>query len=429
LKVLSICHYRPLVCVPLSSLPPSFTTSLVPAPPSVHPSSFLRRHPLWVPPLVVRTPFPHPHPFHVNGDANRVVRTLLPLMHGPPPHPALPCLALPPALPRLAPLRPALPPFCAHARGAGGTVHHPPPFRSLAAVPSAQAAPDLTCTPSTPFARTLWAGRTEHPLSLSIRRLLPPAYALPAVHARSLHPLHKCRGRDRRDSAHLPFCLPLYPGCTRPRLHALHPLYTHTGSQADRASPSPFPFVSRPLRPGCSPLSPPAYMPPATRVPSPALARIRGKGRRYSAHPPPSVRPSARATLPGLRCATPPSTRAAPLPPPFAYPTTPARPFACIPEVQEGLGCAQGEGRAEGAMCKGATCQGRPACKGTVRKGRGHRTMGGATQAARGGDAKGVQAGRCTTWARGPACEQSGGANIRRRDSVRPQVQAKGEGV
>ncbi len=55
--------------LPPSSLPPSFTTSLIPAPPfvcalpSAHPPSFLCRHPLWVPPLIARTPFLHPPPF------------------------------------------------------------------------------------------------------------------------------------------------------------------------------------------------------------------------------------------------------------------------------------------------------------------------------------------------------------------------------
>ncbi len=99
--------------------------------------------------------------------------------HPPPAHaqssaPSCPALSRPtpcPATPH--PLRPALPPFCAHARGAGGTVRHPPPFCSPAAVPSAWAAPDLACMPSTPFARMLGAGRTERPLSLSVRRLLP----------------------------------------------------------------------------------------------------------------------------------------------------------------------------------------------------------------------------------------------------------------
>src|SRR6266702_4298092 len=113
--------------LPPSSLPPSFTTSFVPTPPfecalpAAHTSSFLcrqvgaqrcvgphhchaspvyspplhrpphlRGHPLCVPPLITRTPFPCPYPFHANGDANRVVRTLLLLVHGPPPPPAPP---------------------------------------------------------------------------------------------------------------------------------------------------------------------------------------------------------------------------------------------------------------------------------------------------------------------------------------------------
>jgi len=89
----------------------------------------------------------------------------------------------------------------------------------------------------------------------------------------------------------------------------------------------------------------------------------------------------------------------------------------------------QGEGHVEGAMHKGAMCQGMPACKETVHEGRGHGTMGGATQAAKGGDMKGVQVGRCTTQARGPAHKWSRGANIRWMDLVHPQVWAKRKGV
>src|SRR6266702_1088549 len=79
-------------------------------------------------------------------------------------------------LPRPAPPRP---PLCAHAGGAGGTVCHPPPFRSRAAVPSAQVAPCPACTSSTPFAHMLGAGRTERPPSLSVHEKAPPPGLLP----------------------------------------------------------------------------------------------------------------------------------------------------------------------------------------------------------------------------------------------------------
>src|SRR6266702_962447 len=69
--------------------------------------------------------------------------------------------------------------------------------------------------PSTPFAHMLGAGRTEHPPSLSIHKKAPlPGLLLPGLcatcHMCTLpHPLLKCGGRDRRDSVHPPFHLPL----------------------------------------------------------------------------------------------------------------------------------------------------------------------------------------------------------------------------
>src|SRR6266702_2833478 len=79
-----------------------------------------------------------------------------------PPAP-LPCLALP-----------AL--HFARMLGAQeGQCAVPPPFRSRAAVPSAPAASRPGCTPSTPFARTLEAGRTERPPFPFARRPLRPA--------------------------------------------------------------------------------------------------------------------------------------------------------------------------------------------------------------------------------------------------------------
>ena len=52
--------------------------------------------------------------------------------------------------------------------------------------------------------------------------------------------------------------------------------------------------------------------------------------------------------------------------------------------------------------------------------------MGGATRAANDGGAKGVLAWRGATRAMGAARERSGGAKMRRRDPVRPQVREKG---
>src|SRR6266702_3120618 len=76
--------------------------------------------------------------------------------------------------------------------------------------------------PSTPFAHMLGAGRTEHPPSLSICKkaplpgLLPPSLRATCCVCALPHPLLKCGGRDRRDSAHPPFHLPLCPGYATP---------------------------------------------------------------------------------------------------------------------------------------------------------------------------------------------------------------------
>src|SRR6266702_4019767 len=149
-------------------------------------------HPLCTPPLVARTPFPRPHPFRANGDANGVVRSLLPLFRGPPP-------PLFPPRPRPPPTPPARPPFA--------------PLPGLH--------PTLPARP-----RTLGAGRTERPPSLSVPEQAPPPGLLPLPpglrttrHARALpHPLREC---GVRNSAHPSFRSPLRPGCTPPRLHAL----------------------------------------------------------------------------------------------------------------------------------------------------------------------------------------------------------------
>src|SRR6266702_731564 len=173
----------------------------------------------------------------------------------------------------------------------------------------------------------------------------------------------------------------------------------HAGGRADRASPFSFPFVSRPLCLGCSP-SPPQLTHHPLHAPTPTLCTNAGEGQEGQCTPPLPFIPRPRLchpcplgydpphpTLPR----PPPSTWAVPLPPPpFMCPTTSAHPFVHILEAQEGLGCMQVEGHTEGAMHKGATHQGRLARKGTMHKGRGHGMMGGATWAAKGGDAKGV---------------------------------------
>src|SRR6266702_492814 len=144
-------HFQ-LRFAPPSSLPPSLTTSLIPGPPFAYalpsartppfytdrwghkgvsaphhfrPLPFTRplrtgRPTYWPPPLRPPSrrahPVPAPSPFRAYGDAKGVVRTLLPLVRGPPPRPCP------------APPRPPRPPLCAHAGGAGGTVLHPPSF-------------------------------------------------------------------------------------------------------------------------------------------------------------------------------------------------------------------------------------------------------------------------------------------------------------
>ena len=96
-------------------------------------------------------------------------------------------------------------------------MRHPPSFRFAGSGAICPAAPHPGCTPSTPFARTLGAGRTERPPSLSVREKAPPPGLLPpglraTRRVRALpHPLLECGGRDRRDSAHPPFRSPLRP--------------------------------------------------------------------------------------------------------------------------------------------------------------------------------------------------------------------------
>ncbi len=144
------------------------------------------------------------------------------------------------------------------------------------------------------------------------------------------------------------------------------------------------------------------------------------------------------ASIPPVRGQSPPpGLHLSPVP---RHARTPSTPFVHMPEAQEGWQCAQWEGRADGATRQGrathertaregATCQGRTTRKGTAREGRRHGTMGGATQEANGGGAKGVRAGRGATWAKGAARERSGGAKMRWRDSVCSHVPEKREGM
>jgi len=317
------------------------------------------------------------------------VHTLLLLVHGPPPHPApaLPCLALP-----------ALP-FARMLGVQEGECSTPPPSRSQAAVPSAQAAPHSSCTPSTSFARMLGAGQTERPPSLSVHKqaplpgqlLLPLAYVpptactpspilcinvggmvpthpLPFASLLGLHPtppactpppLHACWGQGRQSSppslsiceqAPLPWLLPIPPGlCTTRRAHAL-PLCMHAGEAQGTVPPPPVCRQAPPPRLHISPLH--LGAPP----PLHALLRTCRKRRKDRG--------------------------------------------ACKGRATQGVSHA-----------RRPTCQGRTEQKGTVRKGWGHRMMGSATQAANGGGAKGTQAGRGATQVRGAACERSGGHN------------------
>ena len=238
-------------------------------------------------------------------------------------------------------------------------MHHPPPFRSRAAVPSTRVAPRPACTSSTPFARTLGAGRTERPPSLSVREQAPPPRLLPLLRltrhpprACALpHPLCKCGGRGRGDSAHLPLPFAPPPGLRHPR--------------------------------------PPVYDAPCLARPPPPLHTCRG-GTRDGASPP-LVR--GQSPPPGLRPS--PVPHLSPVP---HHTRTPSTPLARIPEAQEGRVCAQWEGHAEGA-----TRQGRAARKGSAREGEGHGTMGGATREANGGGAKGVRTGRGATRVKGAA--------------------------
>src|SRR6266702_983694 len=112
--------------------------------------------------------------------------------------------------------------------------------------------------PSTPFAHMLGAGRTEHPPSLSICKkaplpgLLPPSLRATCCVCALPHPLLECGGRDRRDSAHPPFHLPLCLSYATPIpwvmmcLASPHlapptplPLCTHAGEAQGMVSPLP----------------------------------------------------------------------------------------------------------------------------------------------------------------------------------------------
>src|SRR6266702_6363955 len=97
------------------------------------------RPPVCAPPFAQATLLAWPPPLHPPF----VARTVRPALSRP-----SPC----PAPPRPAPPRP---PLCPHAGGEGGTVRHPPPFRSWAAVHSARGAPPPARTPSPPLPRTL----------------------------------------------------------------------------------------------------------------------------------------------------------------------------------------------------------------------------------------------------------------------------------
>src|SRR6266702_325863 len=127
---------------------------------------------------------------------------------------------------------------------------------------------------------------------------------------------------------------------------------------------------------------------------------MQGEGQEGQHAPLPSV-PSYTTPSPSLQCASPcppastfahmpgrhkgqclspshaqavPSTWAAPLPcaPPLLYvPPCPhtIHPFCVHARSTGGMGCVQWEGHAEGATCKGATCQGKAAHKGSACKG------------------------------------------------------------
>ncbi len=222
----------------------------------------------------------------------------------------------------------------------------------------------------------------------------PPARAVPRPappHPASPSPLCACWGR-RRDSApppSFPFTgsSPLYLGCTPPRLHVLHPLCTHAGGRVDRASP--LPFRSRASASARAAPPPPAYAPPAARArPPPPFVRMRGEGQGGQCAPPPSVRPSTRASPslpPSLQCTSPrppaspfahmlgrhkgrclppsraravPSTRAAPLPRAPPLPHAQPRLHALHPSCAH-TGSAGGTGvRAMGGPCRGGHASG-----------------------------------------------------------------------
>src|SRR6266702_7285540 len=165
------------VSAPTISAPPPFT----------HP--FAQTTPLALPPPL-RPPSCRTHSVSVPSPSSRKQGRKGGSAHPPPTHVQSACPALPCPLPCLAlPIlpRPARPPLCMHARGTGGTVHHPPPFPfpgSGAICPS--------CTPPQLHALhplcTYAGGRAERASSLpSVRERAPPptlpplAYALPAA--------------------------------------------------------------------------------------------------------------------------------------------------------------------------------------------------------------------------------------------------------
>src|SRR6266702_1598690 len=283
---------RPPVCAPpILSAQTGGCTKVCRPPPFPRSPRFLapfaQAAPLaWPPPL--RPPF--------------VARTVRPAPSRPAPCPALPCPALP------------------FARMPGRRTDSAPPLLSVRGQQSLppRLHPALP-TSSTPFARTLGPGRPERPPSLSMREQAPPPRLLPLLRltrhpprARAFpHPLCKCRGRGRGDSAHLPLLFTPPPGLRHP----------------------------------CSPV----YDAPRLARPPLLLHTCRG-GTRDSASPPPV---HGQSPSPGLR------------PSPVSHHArTTSTSFARIPEAQEGWGCAQWEGHAEGV-----TRQGRAARKGSTREG------------------------------------------------------------
>src|SRR6266702_2602130 len=242
-------------------MPPSLTTSLVPAPHLRTPSRLRTPHlstqtggctkvsrpppfprpPVYSPPLHRPWPPPFrppshrahpvsaPSPFRAYGDAKGVVRTLLPLVRGPPPSPLRACrgrrrpYAPPPLLPvrgqqsplpGLHPTPAARPPPPLHACWGQGGQSVPPPF-------------PFTSRPLRP-ARPPPPPPSPHP---------PPSPRLPRDPLRARPPpLHACRGGTRDGAPPLPFAgRPLHPGCTSPPSiwvphHPRTPFCAHAGS-------------------------------------------------------------------------------------------------------------------------------------------------------------------------------------------------------